>query len=142
MRSSTSAGRGPTANLNITPLVDIALVLLVIFLITTPLMMRSVPVDIPARADGGWSPDRPVVLTLGPAGTVELRVEASVEDFHVTELRARLEALGADRLRSEPVFLGFHPEVPYGDAVALADTVRGFGVDRLNLVVADEPAPE
>ena len=130
--TSTTSRRGPKAEMNITPLVDVVLVLLIIFLVATPLTMKSVPLHLPARGHGG-PPSTQIVVELGPAGGVTLAMGSSREQLTAGELTGRLRALGHERLTSSHVFVDFHSEVPYGRAVALADTLRSLGIEAIRL---------
>ncbi len=119
--------------MNVTPLIDVVLVLLIVFMVASPMLMRSTPVQVPPRADGTSVPARPaLVVTLGLSGHVELNVGASQETLSVLDLPARLRALD---LSSYDVFVDFHAEVPYRDAMAMSDAIRGVGVDDIRLVL-------
>jgi len=136
--SSGSRGRA-RSDLNITPLVDVVLVLLVIFMVATPLTMREIPVSIPGRTADPPSAQRALIVNVGPTGAIELIDGVSRESLAPAELAPRLRALTKTRVEP-PVFVDFDAELPYGRAVAVADSIRSAGVERINLVI-EPPKP-
>jgi biopolymer transport protein ExbD len=83
----------PLAEINVTPMVDVMLVLLVIFMITAPLLAVGVPLDLPkSRAAQLTEPKKPVILSLNRAGEIFI----GDERIGVEELETRLAALAAE----------------------------------------------
>jgi biopolymer transport protein ExbD len=83
----------PLAEINVTPMVDVMLVLLVIFMVTAPLLTVGVPLDLPkSRATTLTEPKKPVVISLNREGEVFIGDERIAEDG----LEARLAALAAE----------------------------------------------
>ncbi|KQQ70064.1 biopolymer transporter ExbD [Xanthomonas sp. Leaf131] len=74
MAFSTTGNRGPLAEINVTPLVDVMLVLLIIFIVTAPMLTRTITVDLPQRSD-------PPRRQLEPPAPIALRVEADGQVF-------------------------------------------------------------
>lgn len=74
MAFSTTGNRGPLAEINVTPLVDVMLVLLIIFIVTAPMLTRTITVDLPQRSD---QPQR----QLEPPAPIALRVDADGQVF-------------------------------------------------------------
>jgi len=116
----------PMSEINVTPLVDVMLVLLIIFMVTAPLLTVGVPLDLPKTSAGGISADtQPITISVGADGKVFLQ-ESEIEASEVT---ARLAAIASNRQGQETrIFLRGDKAVPY-DAIAriLADiSTAGF----------------
>ncbi|RZL92174.1 MAG: biopolymer transporter ExbD [Variovorax sp.] len=129
-RATGAGGQRPLSDINVTPLVDVMLVLLVIFIITAPLMASSIKLDLP-RTDAGQPNDAPkfVSLVVDAAGKVYL------DDQPVTpeELAARLAAAAA-KSRDTEVQLRADQTVPYGKVVELMGIANKAGLSRIGFV--------
>lgn len=124
-------GGAPLAEINMVPLIDVMLVLLVIFIITAPLMASSIKLDLP-RTDAGQPSDTPrfVTLSVDAGGQVFLDEQriAGNED-----LAARLKA-AAERSRDTEVQLRADHTVPYGKVVELMGIANQAGLSRIGFV--------
>jgi biopolymer transport protein ExbD len=118
----SGAGRN---DINVTPLIDVLLVLLVIFLVATPLMMKLEPLELPRRID-----DPRVVSEIVPL-VVDVRTDLSVEldDGKIITLaelartlRPRLAAIATDKV----VFIDFEDAVAWSDVVTTVDSIRSL----------------
>lgn len=133
-------GRTPMAEINVTPLVDVMLVLLIVFMVTAPLLKAGVPVELPdSRAKALAEADGPVSLTLSRTG------EVWIDDIPVApgELGARLAALpiGADG-KPKPVTLRADKALDYGRVIAVMGELNRAGFNSIALVTgvaAGEP---
>ena len=129
---------GPQADINVTPLVDIVLVLLIIFMVITPLLAKNLPIEVPQKAELEEPPDEikdQVVLKLFTDGHIEVNKEtvelANVEDV----LRDTFDGK-ADKV----MFFEGEDEAPYGNAVHLMDLAKGAGVTTIGIMTPpDEP---
>ncbi|MEM7524927.1 MAG: biopolymer transporter ExbD [Pseudomonadota bacterium] len=127
----------PQSEINVTPFVDVMLVLLIVFMIAAPLLTVGVAVDLP-RADALPIAEttEPLVLTVGPDG----RVYIQETPIALPELTAKLAAvLGAKR--DSRIFVRGDREVPYGRIMAVMSTVSSAGYEKVALV-AEPPRPE
>jgi biopolymer transport protein ExbD len=139
MAFDLGAGRGGVRpSMNVTPLVDVVLVLLIIFMVVTPMLTKQLWRHVPPKRDDADqrpppSPDAlsPIVLTLGADGQPRVNGEAIARSELPQRLRRMLNAR-ADKV----VFFDASDAVAYGDAVTLMDEVRGGGVDAI-AVLAD-----
>jgi biopolymer transport protein TolR len=124
----------PMGDINMTPLIDVMLVLLVIFMITAPLMSASLRLDLP-RADGAARTDTPaaVELALLPDGTLYV----GREKVDAAALEARLKE-AARRSPDSEVQLRADRAVPYGKVAELIGRVQQAGLNRIAFVT--EPA--
>src|SRR5690606_36102669 len=119
-----------THEINVTPFIDVMLVLLIIFMVAAPLATVDVPVNLPGSAAAPASrPDRPVFLTL----QVDLSLKLGDETVTREQLSSALDsATGSSR--DEPIFLRADRTVPYGDLMALMDELRAAGYLKVALV--------
>lgn len=134
--------RGPLSEINVTPLVDVFLVLLVIFMITAPVLKTALEVGLPQSESGQRRGDRGVTVELRRDGQLML----GQESVRAQELGSRLleEALvlsGGDsaQARSTPVFLAADERVAYGEVVGLLDRIREAGFEDVGLMTEAPP---
>ena len=127
----------PMAEMNVTPLVDVMLVLLIVFMVAAPLMTVGVPVNLPRSAAArAASSNPPLVLTVAPTNRVYIREEEVTEEA----LTRRLQALHeADP--EAPVHVRGDRSVPYGDVLRVMGRVTQAGITRVSLIAEAEPAP-
>ena len=126
----TRGGGGPLSEINVTPLVDVMLVLLIIFMVTAPLLQTGVQVDLPpARASVMEMPEGKVLLV------IDKRRKVYVEDREVP-IESLEKVLGENaRLRREhEIYLQADETIPYGFAVKVMAMVRTVGIENLNIV--------
>jgi biopolymer transport protein TolR len=137
-RSMGGGGQRPLSDINVTPLVDVMLVLLVIFIITAPLMASSIKLDLP-RTDAGQPNDTPrfVTLAVDAGGKVFLDEQPIGSN---EELAARLKA-AAERNRDTEVQLRADHTVPYGKVVELMGVANQSGLSRIGFVTEAPEAP-
>jgi biopolymer transport protein TolR len=134
-RSTGAGGQRPMSDINVTPLVDVMLVLLVIFIITAPLMASSIRLDLP-RSDAARLSDTPkfVSLVVDAAGKLYLNDKPVTND----ELAAALAQAAADS-RDTEVQLRADRSVPYGRVVELMGIANKAGLSRIGFVTETPP---
>ncbi len=125
---------GELAEINVTPLVDVMLVLLIIFIITAPMLVQGLEVDLPKQgapaldAEG----DEPVVLTL----TRDRVILLGDDPVHLELLPDRLGAtLGGS---PRPVYLKADSELPYGFVIKVLAVLDRVGVEQIGMVTQPE----
>ncbi len=134
MSLHTGARRTPMAEINVTPLVDVVLVLLVIFMVTAPLMQGGLEIDLPKVSTRGLDVREGVVVSV--RGDRTLAVGNKV--VPLAQLEDALQKAGAAR---RPVYLRADQTVPYGLVVEIISRMRRAGVGSLGLVT-QPPASE
>jgi biopolymer transport protein TolR len=132
-------GRGsswrPMAEINVTPMVDVMLVLLVIFMITAPLLTAGIPVNLPqTKAEALSEPTEPLVVTVNAEGKVFLQ-ETEVP---VDSLVARLQAITANKPDTK-IYVRGDKAINYGRVMEVMGLVKGAGFAQVALIV-DQPA--
>lgn len=131
MGISTGGSRGgPKSDINVTPLVDVVLVLLIIFLVATPILLRYVTVEVPRKIDDETEDitvaARQIVVTVKYDGTFivkEGNAEEKINDLMSLQkdVLTRLETKKTEKI----VFMDFEDEVPYEQVVSSMDFIKG-----------------
>jgi biopolymer transport protein TolR len=122
--------RAVMAEINVTPLVDVMLVLLVIFMVTAPMMQQGVQVNLPKADTKAMTPaEESVVVSVDKNGKVFI----DKDEVPAGDLRKRLTTLFATRAKKE-VFLKADAGVPYGEVVRTMADIKGAGIERLGMV--------
>ncbi len=126
-------GQGARSDINITPLVDVVLVLLIIFMVMTPTLLKEVDVKVPEKADVQTrttpSSAHEIVVSVTREGSIRINHEPIVE----SQLMDRIRELMAARAEKR-VFFDIDDEAPYGDAMHAMDICRGAGAKTLGLM--------
>ena len=121
-------GQTTLSEINVTPLVDVMLVLLIIFMITAPMLQQGVDVNLPQEGGGNLDPSRErLVITL--AKNERLFLNDRRIDFPELEQTLR-QASGATR----EVFLRADKDIPYGLVVKMMAVIKQAGIERLGIV--------
>jgi biopolymer transport protein TolR len=126
----------PMSEINMTPLIDVMLVLLVIFIITVPLMTSSLKLDLP-RSEGARPSDAPAFVALAIDAQGQLFV--GDESLPAAKLVERVRAAAARDAQTE-VQLRADSRVPYGRVAELIGLVQEAGLTRIGLVTEVAPA--
>ena len=128
--SRESGDRGTMSQINVTPLVDVMLVLLVIFMVTAPMMQQGVQVNLPkAETKSLPAPQESVVVSIERSG----RVFINSNEIPATELKNKLSEMFSSRSKKE-IFLKADKDVPYGEVVKTMAEIKGAGIERLGMV--------
>ena len=120
----------PLAEINVTPLVDVVLVLLIIFMVTAPMLQMGIDVNLPrVKAKSINVSEEKLVLTING------KQEIYINEFKTTlpDLSAKLESIFKSRTDRE-LFMRADKEVPYGYVVQVMSEVRKAGIDKLGMI--------
>jgi biopolymer transport protein TolR len=122
--------RGIMAEINVTPLVDVMLVLLVIFMVTAPMMQQGVQVNLPKADTKAMTPlEDTVIVTVEKSGKIFI----NKDEIPAADLRSKLADMFATREKKE-IFLKADAGVPYGEVVKAMADIKGAGIERLGMV--------
>ena len=129
-RLERSTGAPPMSDINMTPLIDVMLVLLVIFIITAPLLASSIRLDLP-QSDAASATDTEATVLL----SVDKSGQAFLSDKPVTnaELSAQLTRIGTNKPDTE-LQLRADAAVPYGRVVELMGVAQKAGLGRIGFI--------
>jgi len=131
-----SDGRRPMTDINVTPLVDVMLVLLIIFMVTAPLIQSGVKVDLPrVSAQQMEHSEEKLVLTI----TRDRRILLGNTEIRASELETRL-ASNARIQKDKELYLHADRSLPYGQVVEIMAVARRAGVESLGMIT--EPDKE
>ena len=127
-----ATGAGPRSDINITPLVDVVLVLLIIFMVATPILIKDLDLTVPEKADvqvATPTTANQVVVSVTKEGEVQINREPIVESQFGEKIHDLMTA------RSEKlVFFDVDDDANYGDAMHLMDVARGAGAKTLGIM--------
>ena len=131
--ASRGRARAPMAEINVTPFVDVMLVLLIIFMVTAPLLTAGVPVNLPKSKAGALKQDQePVTISIESSGEVFIGDEQIGDGV----LGERLAAIAA----KEPsqIFLRADRTLDYGDVMSVLGELNRAGLNKVALVSVGE----
>lgn len=121
----------PMAEINVTPFVDVMLVLLIIFMVAAPLLTVGVPVELPKTAAGALPVDQeePLTVTITAEGAVQIQTTETPRDQLIVRLRGIAEERESDR-----VFLRADGAVPYAQVMQVMGALNAGGFSNIGLV--------
>ena len=136
LRRRNHSENKPMAEINVTPLVDVMLVLLIIFMVTAPLLQMGIDVNLPrVKAKSIDVAEEKLVLTITSAKEIFI----NKNKIPIGDLRTKLESIFTSRTDRE-VFMRADKAIPYGFVIEVMSEVRKAGVDKLGMIT--EPPEE
>ena len=128
--------RGPQAEINITPLIDIVLVLLIIFMVMTPVMLKELVAKVPQKSTE-LTPqptgDNPIVVELDARDQLSLNGDPLAPEALAEQVAERLR-----HDRQKVVFFKIDDDANYGRAVKIMDVCKGAGAATLGIITKDD----
>jgi len=121
------------AEINITPLVDVMMVLLIIFMITAPLLRSGIEVELPKTRMTDLKPQEGIVVTITRNGTLNLNGE-TVPPQNFESMLIKYYSMSSQKL----VLLQADKAVLYGEVIKVMDRIKGAGISNLGLIVDAE----
>ncbi len=151
MSSGGGDKKGVQSEINVTPLIDVLLVLLIIFLVVMPIMMKMETLEIPRKLEENQTVDEKAIMitiTVNPGGSVtvnenEKETQINVADL-LSTLRPKLENWTAPG--EKVVFVHFHDSIEWAEVITTMDTIRSLATDvdhdeiKVALKIKEDPA--
>ncbi|MFN7455000.1 MAG: ExbD/TolR family protein [Pseudobdellovibrionaceae bacterium] len=130
--SSNSGGKSrmSISEINVTPLVDVMLVLLIMFMVTAPMMQQGIDVDLPKTAASGVEPSEdPFVLII----SADQKITAGKQRIEMSELKEKLSAIFSTR-KDKQLYIQADRKVDYGFVAETMAEIRAAGIFNIGLV--------
>ena len=118
------------SDINVTPLVDVMLVLLIIFMVTAPMMTQGVDVDLPeTTAKSLRQEENPVVITLTKEGDFSINKIPLVRALLIQELQKKYESN-----KNQPIYVRADKNALYGSVITLMAGIKSVGFDKIGMI--------
>jgi biopolymer transport protein TolR len=118
------------ADINVTPLVDVMLVLLIIFMITAPMMTQGLNVDLPeTTAKALRQEEKPIIVTIDKNAAISINSVPQVRALMVQELKKSYSVN-----KDQPIFLNADKNVPYGEVAKVMADIQSVGFDKIGMI--------
>ncbi len=136
--STRSGGQTRTqtalADINITPLVDVVLVLLIIFMITAPVLQSGINVAVPHTRTVNQLTEQRTVVTIDKDQKVFLQTTGADQPINLTDLTAQLRNVGRGDPAKRVIYLRADEKVPFGAFASVMDAVKRAGITNISIV--------
>ena len=129
-----------THEINVTPFIDVMLVLLIIFMVAAPLATVDLPVDLPtSSAVPQKKPDKPTYLTIKADLSLAI-AEPPVKRVDLIHSLDTMPGVNAENARERPIFVRGDRSVPYGEVMSVLELLQTGGYTKFKLVAEEKPA--
>jgi biopolymer transport protein TolR len=125
-----SGSRTVLSEINVTPFVDVMLVLLIIFMVTAPMMQQGLDIELPQTSNSGVpTTDEPFILSVKKDGTIH----AGDATMKMSELKTKLQAIFSTR-KNKQVYIQADARVDYGTVAEVMGEVRAAGIYSIGMI--------
>ena len=136
MSFTPGSTHGQMASINMTPLIDVMLVLLIIFMVAAPMLTTGVDVNLPESRTGKNLQSEALVVSLERDGRIQFESQFVQEGV----LKARLRQRAAES-RKRPILVRADQNIPYGRVIMVVDAIREAGFTQVGFVTQALPGP-
>ncbi len=136
MSMAVGGKKGPKSDINITPYIDILLVLLIIFMVITPVRQMDLDVKVPQQNDQKDTKAEvdPSVIVVSIGESMQIAINN--ENTSISQLGNKLQEIYSARANKN-MFVSASPKLPYGDVVRIIDIAKGAGVGDVGLLIEE-----
>lgn len=136
MSMAVASKKGPKSDINITPYIDILLVLLIIFMVITPVRQMDLDVKVPQAQEGDQTQAvvDPSIIVVSVSEAMVIAINNDQTD--IGSLGLRLQDIYSARANKN-MFISASPKLPYGDVVKIIDIAKGAGVGDIGLITEE-----
>ena len=135
MSMAVGGKKGPRCDINITPYIDILLVLLIIFMVITPVRQLDLDVKVPQQSNQDEKAEiDPSVIVVSVGESMQIAINN--ENTSISQLGPKLQEIYSARANKN-MFVSASPKLPYGDVVRIIDIAKGAGVGDVGLLIEE-----
>ena len=130
MSTNSSGSRATMSEINVTPLVDVMLVLLIIFMVTAPMMQQGLQIELPeTKASGVQATDEPLILVINKSGELKL----AEKKLNMNSVGEKVAAIFETR-KNKDIYIQADKRVNYGVVAAVMAEVKSSGATSISLI--------